>query len=381
MIPNSREWWDNFFVSGWEKPSPGINVPDQTRYFMELILKHCGLEISGSVLDYGCAMGQGVGLIDGAEGYDFSEVAIQKAREMVPGHEFTHEFPTKKYDFVICSNVLEHFEDPLNEFMKLLNLAKKYVIILTPYNQPSCEVHPVTITEESFPPRIHGFIRSHKLIPNEKPEMGGGNQIMFVYEYTDNAYFTIYDEYSDKIYDFTIPPEWWNRIYEYVWAKRRIIPGETVVDAGSGPNYPFQYVLADTCKVYSLDINPDLLNSKPHENITHIVTSIDNTGLTDNSIDTVYCISVLEHLSRAQAEATLREFHRILKPGGRVVLTMDLSMTEARRYAWVYSPAEFFELAEGFKYAPYEIVVPDNAIKDYTHELYCYHAVLYKEDI
>jgi ubiquinone/menaquinone biosynthesis C-methylase UbiE len=204
---------------------------------------------------------------------------------------------------------------------------------------------------------------------------------MFIYEYADNAYFAIYDEYSEKIYDFTIPPEWWSRLYEYVWAQKRIIPGETVVDAGSGPNYPFQYVLADTCKVYSLDINPDLLNSKPHENIIHIVTSIDKTDLLDNSIDTVYCISVLEHLSRQQAEATMKEFHRILKPGGRVVLTMDISMSEGRRYSWVHNPQELFDTAKQFKFAPFETTVPDSAIKDHKHGLYCYHAVLYKEDI
>lgn len=183
MKANSKEWWDNFFIKGWIKPSPGINGPDQTRYFMELILKYCGLEINGSVLDYGCAMGQGVELIEGAEGYDFSEEAIKAARK-IPGHKFMTKFPDKKYDFVICSNVLEHFENPIPELEKLLNLAKKYVIILVPYNQtPTCEVHPITITQSTFPERLNGFkLKEYKLIPNEKPEMGGGNQILFIYE-------------------------------------------------------------------------------------------------------------------------------------------------------------------------------------------------------
>jgi SAM-dependent methyltransferase len=184
MKPNSREWWDNFFISGWIKPKPGINGPDQTRYFMELILKYCGLEISGSVLDYGCAMGQGVELIPGAEGYDFSEEAIKAARRMVPGHEFTSEFPQKKYDVVICSNVLEHFENPLPELEKVLSLAGKYALIMTPYNQnPTCEVHPIAITQLTFPEKINGFrLKEYKFIPNEKPEMGGMNQILFIYE-------------------------------------------------------------------------------------------------------------------------------------------------------------------------------------------------------
>jgi hypothetical protein len=81
--------------------------------------------------------------------------------------------------------VLEHFENPLNLFLDIINLSKKYVIIMTPHNQiPTCETHPITITENTFPLKINGFKQIiWKAIPNEKPEMGGSNQIMFIYEY------------------------------------------------------------------------------------------------------------------------------------------------------------------------------------------------------
>ena len=109
-----------------------------------------------------------------------------------------------------------------------------------------------------------------------------------------NGYFTTDDEKSNQIQDFTIPDVWWSRLYEYIWCKHLIKPGETVLDAGSGPNYPFQYELAESgCKVFSIDIDPDLVNSKPHPNINHIVASIDDMPIPDNSIDTVFCISVL----------------------------------------------------------------------------------------
>lgn len=177
MIPNSVEWWNNLFEAGWK-----VNGPDQTRYFMELIIKHCGIKDLGTVLDYGCAMGQGVELISGAEGYDFSPAGIKAAREMIPGHIFHDTMPQNTYDTVICSNVLEHLPDPIPDFLNLFKLAKKHIIIMTPYNQlPPSEVHPTPITETTFP-EVDGFKKTCKHIPNEKPEMSGGNQIMFIYE-------------------------------------------------------------------------------------------------------------------------------------------------------------------------------------------------------
>lgn len=184
MIPNSMEWWNDQFESKWDRVE-GINGPAQTRYFMELIVKYCGLDLTGSILDFGCAMGQGVEVLsrhsDKVEGYDFSPVGIVESRKRVNG-VFMSELPSKTYDVVVCSNVLEHFADPIPVFKQLLNLSNKYVVIMTPYNQtPTCEVHPITVTETTFP-KVEGFKKTIKHIPNEKPEMGGMNQIMFIYE-------------------------------------------------------------------------------------------------------------------------------------------------------------------------------------------------------
>ena len=193
-----------------------------------------------------------------------------------------------------------------------------------------------------------------------------------------NGYFTVNDEKSNKIYDFTIPDAWWSRLYEYIWAKRLIVPGETVLDAGSGPNYPFQYELAEQgCKVYSVDINPDLTNSKAHPNISNIVASIDNIPLCNEEVDAIYCISVLEHLKKDAVSRSLREFYRVLKPGGRLIITLDLTIDG--RYSCIRRPVELFEIAEGFKYAEYQKEPPQGAIRENNCGLYCYHAVMEKE--
>jgi ubiquinone/menaquinone biosynthesis C-methylase UbiE len=194
-----------------------------------------------------------------------------------------------------------------------------------------------------------------------------------------NGYFKTTDEKCNKIQDFTIPDIWWSRLYEYIWAKHLIKSGETVIDAGSGPNYPFQYELAEYCKVYSIDINPDLLNSKKHPNITHIVAGIDKMPVPDNSIDTVYCISVLEHIKLKVVKEVMKEFHRVLKPGGRLVLTMDLTMDG--RYSCIRHPVELIDISEGFTHGDYENKPPENAIRNDECGLYCYHTVFIKEEV
>jgi ubiquinone/menaquinone biosynthesis C-methylase UbiE len=195
----------------------------------------------------------------------------------------------------------------------------------------------------------------------------------------DNGYFTTTDTKCNKIHGFTIPENWWSRLYEYIWAKNLIRRGETVIDAGSGPDYPFQYELAENgCKVFSIDINPDLMKSKPHPNITHIVAGIDKMPVPDGSADTVYCISVLEHIKIDTAKEVFKEFRRVLKPGGRVVLTMDITMDG--RYSWARRPSQMFDIC-GLRYGAYENTAPENAIRENECGLYCYHAVLFKEEI
>ena len=45
--------------------------------------------------------------------------------------------------------------------------------------------------------------------------------------------------------------------------------------------------------------------------------------------DRVFCLSVMEHIPRAAWKDCMREFERVLKPGGRLVLTLDMTPEEA----------------------------------------------------
>jgi SAM-dependent methyltransferase len=52
-------------------------------------------------------------------------------------------------------------------------------------------------------------------------------------------------------------------------------------------------------------------------------------GFPDAHFDRVFCLSVIEHIPHDQWPACMREFERVLRPGGRLVITMDMETHEA----------------------------------------------------
>lgn len=91
-----------------------------------------------------------------------------------------------------------------------------------------------------------------------------------------------------------------------------------LLDVGCGEK-PYR-ALTDGQVVAHLGLDhPESLHSKLQ---VDIFSTADNTGLADNSVDTVLCTFVFEHLERPQD--ALCEMHRILKPGGHVILSAPL---------------------------------------------------------
>ena len=53
-------------------------------------------------------------------------------------------------------------------------------------------------------------------------------------------------------------------------------------------------------------------------------TIIERAELADDAFDVAYSISVLEHLPPDELVTTMKEVHRVLRPGGHFVMTVDL---------------------------------------------------------
>ncbi len=131
----------------------------------------------------------------------------------------------------------------------------------------------------------------------------------------------------------------WSRCWEYPYAVTNpgLQPG-TMLDAGSGLCFfPFWWA-THGWTVHAVDYDPRYAphfdtvrrlwaKSRPDagdHSVQFSSQDIHRLNFPDATFDLICCISVLEHLDRT--EEVLREFARVLKPTGRVVITCDVSL-------------------------------------------------------
>ena len=134
------------------------------------------------------------------------------------------------------------------------------------------------------------------------------------------------------------------RRFEYPWAHgeiRRRGHGLDIVEVGGGLS-GLQFVLAsEGDRVVNVDPGQPGLgwaaDRAAHRELCRAfgapVRLIDRTiataGLADASADVVLCVSVLEHLTDDQLDEVAVQIGRILRPGGALVLTVDLFLDAA----------------------------------------------------
>lgn len=133
------------------------------------------------------------------------------------------------------------------------------------------------------------------------------------------------------------------RIWEYPWAYQAVpIQRQSrLVDVG-GAFSGFQFALAAiAAEVTNVDPFVDYgttgeydgvdphhrlhrLNAAFGTSVKLLRSDLPSAGLPAGSADVVYCLSTIEHCDDDMIEATMAEMSRILAPGGRCVLTVDL---------------------------------------------------------
>jgi len=106
-----------------------------------------------------------------------------------------------------------------------------------------------------------------------------------------------------------------------------------IIDAGSGVTF-FPYFVCDHlpgAQVVCIDSNPSyppmfeaINKATPGARVTFSNGMLQKLQMPDASIDVICCISVLEHTDNYGE--IVREFARVLKRGGLLVLTFDLSL-------------------------------------------------------
>jgi arsenite methyltransferase len=103
-------------------------------------------------------------------------------------------------------------------------------------------------------------------------------------------------------------------------------PGERILDVGCGPGFYVSELLDQVGpdgSVVGVDPSPQMLAVAAHRsegrpNVAFHEASATSLPVEDGGFDRVLCVQVLEYVQKV--EAALREIHRALRPGGRVVL-------------------------------------------------------------
>ncbi|OGH11074.1 MAG: hypothetical protein A3B38_02715 [Candidatus Levybacteria bacterium RIFCSPLOWO2_01_FULL_36_13] len=100
-----------------------------------------------SVLDVGCGEGFTMKKLKNAkigkswEGVEYLDRAIEIGKKIHPdlkiiqGDIYSLPYKAKSFDLVVCTEVLEHLENPKNALLELIRVSKKYILLSVP-NEP-----------------------------------------------------------------------------------------------------------------------------------------------------------------------------------------------------------------------------------------------------
>ena len=191
---NSRQWWEDYFSAQWDA-NGGRN---QSKYFMQRLVESLPptereylASHDAAVLDWGCAFGDGAGVL--AEtfprcriaGLDFAERAVAEARRSFPLLDFLHtpdgSIPDR-YDAIVCSHCLEHFDDPLEVLREHLRSCRGFYALLVPYKEaPLHPTHRTQFHRGYFPDRVEGFTRVASEVVDADGRHWVGQMLLVVY--------------------------------------------------------------------------------------------------------------------------------------------------------------------------------------------------------
>jgi ubiquinone/menaquinone biosynthesis C-methylase UbiE len=134
----------------------------------------------------------------------------------------------------------------------------------------------------------------------------------------------------------------WSRKWEYPFVFTRIAQfvrqkqsKTSILDVGSGVTF-FPYCLVSSFDNVRLACSDNTarwgslfagINARTPLSVNFVPGDIHGLPFRDESVDVLYCISVLEHINNN--ESVIQEFYRMLAHDGLLVLTFDLSLDSA----------------------------------------------------
>jgi SAM-dependent methyltransferase/diadenosine tetraphosphate (Ap4A) HIT family hydrolase len=96
-----------------------------------------------------------------------------------------------------------------------------------------------------------------------------------------------------------------------------------ILDAGSGGGRDSRYLASRSRSVLAVDASAALLaHVQECAGVETMVGDVRGMGIPDESVGAVWCSAVLLHLGQADVVRSLREFYRVVRPGGLVQVSV-----------------------------------------------------------
>lgn len=181
-----------------------------------------------------------------------------------------------------------------------------------------------------------------------------------------DGFFKWSDKHIDELEGVALDPGfWWSRRYEYAFALEGVTSKDVVLDAACGDIHPLKFALGDICKTHVCDIVQVPMSDK----YEFAWANLCNLPYKDKTFTKVFCISVLEHMPPDEIELAVKEFKRVLKAKGKLVLTVDYPTCDLEH---LYSALK----DAGFKVGKINDDMTDAVYSDYFGRgLWCYNIV------
>ncbi|MGD0979943.1 MAG: methyltransferase domain-containing protein [Solirubrobacteraceae bacterium] len=129
-------------------------------------------------------------------------------------------------------------------------------------------------------------------------------------------------------------PYWWGqrRAFEYWSEQLPFAPGQWLLDVGSSTCWASAMFAERGLSVIALDIataelqglhTADYFISDGSLFFERVLSSMNEPAIASESVDYVFCCEALHHNAPDELRQTLAEFHRILRPGGSLMLVNE----------------------------------------------------------